>query len=334
MKWLDSGRAEVSRSLFLLRVLLFSLWVMGTANDARGQGEELLREAQKADPRWPGNGNFRLRAKFKIVDAERAPVEGSYQLAWATEKQWREEFSSQAFYQLRLRGEGGIWEEREPAYPTRGIWNLMQALRFCYRLTPPSGEVPGKFYRKKNNGTVFRCVKTKRNGSEYRELCFDEHVPQLAAEVFVRGRQTYVFGEYSIVGNGSLPGHIQIYDDKALAVDLHVVELESVKQWDAGLFEKPAKAVWRAWCPQPEAARVSNVLDSEHRYYIFPVEKPWTLIYGRIGTDGTWHDLHVVESGGFNGRDNLALDEMRKAQGEPATCDGVPVELEMMVYRP
>jgi hypothetical protein len=324
---------KVSRNSFFLWVLLFSLWVMGTANDARGQGDELLREAQKADPRWPGNGNFRLRARFKIVDEEQAAMEGSYQLAWATEKQWREEFTTQDFYQVRLRGEGGIWEDREPAYPTRGIWNLMHALMFYYRLPHVSNEVPGKFYLKKNNGSVFRCIKTKRNGSEYRELCFDEQVPQLAAEVYVRGRQTYVFGEYSMVGNGSLPGRIQIYNDKALSVDFHVEGLVSVKQWDAGVFEKPAKAVWRAWCPQPEAARFS-VWGSEHRYYIFPVEKPWTLIYGRIGTDGSWHDLHVVKSGGFHGRDNRTLDEMRKVQGTPATCEGVPIELEMMVYHP
>jgi hypothetical protein len=306
--------------------------MVGTVNDARGQGDELLREAQKADPRWPGNGNFRLRARFKIVVAERATMEGTYQLAWATENQWREEFSTQDFYQVRLRGKGGIWEEREPAYPTRGIWNLMHALMFYYRLPTTSGEVPGKFYLKKNNGTVFRCVKMKRNGEEYRELCFDEHLPQLAAEIFVGGHLTYVFGEYSMVGNGTLPGRIQIYDDKALAVDLHVEKLESVKQWDAGLFEKTAKAVWRAWCPQPEPARLSNVLESEHHYHIVPAEKPWTLVYGRIGTDGTWHDLHVVESGGFNGRDNRSLDEMKKEQGPPATCTGVPVEWEMMVY--
>jgi hypothetical protein len=95
---------------------------------------------------------------------------------------------------------------------------------------------------------------------------------------------------------------------------------------DDSKFAPSPNARWYSWCPHPKAM---TSLDTGK---VFPI--PWALrgdaikrpvaIYGVVGTDGEWHNLAVVKSGGKE-VDEYWMEVMRQQRFSPASCGNIPV---------
>lgn len=279
-----------------------------------------LHEAQLLDPRSASTDPFELNARITVHRDDHSVEDGTYKLLWFSQTQWREEISSVGFHQVRVGGKGGVWQTREPSYPTFRIWQLIQAVNFYSRLTLWPEETASKLKSTKRNGVEVRCMKTAWKGlSPMRELCFSENSPELVREEYLPSSRSYEFSDYSSVGSSRMPKSIKVFDGKNLVVELSVEMLERVSETSA-VPQKPADAKWLNWCPNP------NPAESIPPFPTRPHESS-VVVYGSIEPDGRWHDLKILESGG-SARDAAALKRMTEERFRPASCSGVPVTIE------
>jgi hypothetical protein len=313
--------------LLCIRVIPTYCAPMPSDGTNESESRRLLQDAQVADARSAGGSSFRLRAKFVTEHAGLMTEVGSYLLLWSSPTKWREEVSTSDFNQVRIAGEGGIWEARKPAYQSLRIWQLMQALAFSSRFSLWRDENPSKVKVTKKNGVTVRCIETKLNDSLLRNLCFNETSEQLVSEHYVPSDRTYEFTAYYSVGAKKFPRQIKVYDGKTLAVDFSVTEIEEVPQFEASSFARPDNAQWRIWCPNPEPASPLPIIS---RGSVPPIRH--VVVFGIIGTTGEWSGLHILESGGERA-DASALDEVKRGRFKPATCGGVPVTVEAVFRR-
>jgi hypothetical protein len=146
-------------------------------------------------------------------------------------------------------------------------------------------------------------------------------VSELLSEHYIPAERMYEFTNYSEIGAKTFPREIMVYDGKKLAVEFSVTEIEQNPPIDSSAFVRPPDAKWRNWCANPDPAiRVPIVTNH-------PPDKWHVGLFGTIGTDGRWHDLYILGSGGSKA-DASALDELKSERYRPATCDGVPVTVE------
>jgi len=319
------------RSVFGISCFL-CFWILSTnccalPSDRSDESKKLLQDAQQADARSLGGGAFRLRANFVTERKGQMVGDGSYELLWASQTKWREEILTSDFSQVRVGGDGGIWEDRRPPYQSLRVWQLTQALAFASRFSLWRNERIGTIKIKKHNGIAVRCVETRLDVGEMRELCFDEKTTELVSEHYIPSDRTYEFTEYSSIGAKQFPRHIKIYDGKTLAVEFSATDIQEAPNLAANSFEIPASAKWRNWCPNPEPAiplrpaiYSASFSPSGH-----------VTVFGALGTDGVWN-LHILESGG-RAADAYVLDTEGKARFKPATCNGVPVMVETAFRR-
>jgi len=325
---------------FIIAILILSFSTAADVASPRSDRDAdesmaLLRDAARSDARSAGGSSFRLRARISIERDGVLKPDGTYELLWSSPDEWREEFALSDFSQIRVAGKGGVWELREPAYLSLPVWQLMRALGVYGRLEIGKGELPGKIkIKKKMGGILFRCVTTVTdsplafvNGTPLRELCSYSDSPQLAFERYIPLNRTFEFTEYAPLGSRSFPRNIRVYDGKALAAELTVDSLEEMKSSERPTFGIPAESHWRNWCLNPESARLSKELI----WTDYTPHRPVT-VYGVISPDGTWHDLRVLHSGGSSS-DAGVLAQVSRERYTPATCNGVPIAVDMVFRR-
>ena len=290
--------------------------------------KDLLRDARLADVRAVGHRSFQLEAKISLQQANAMKTEGSYRLSWVSPSQWREEFSFPDFNQVRVSAPGGVWETRKPAYLSLNLWQLMQALTSYGRLELQREETANKIKTKKKNGTSSRCIEVTRDGFPIRELCFSDDAAHLTSEHYLPSDRTYEFTDYRPVGTEFFPGIIDVYDGKALSAQFSVSKLEEKGIDHDFLLEKPTQAEWRPWCASPETGGdpLTPIFSRMVR------SKGEATIYGALGTDGQWHNVHVLESGG-TAHDTDVLEALKKERWKQTTCGGVPIVIETVFKR-
>jgi len=312
------------RLIFALVCLLFTAIAPLTGHNSDA-ARNLLLQAQLADARSAGGDTFRMNATFAMFNDEKQIGTGAYELVWISPSKWREKVSTTDFSQLRIKDGDGIWETRQPPYQSLRVWQLMQALAFSNRLSLWKDESVGSIKAKEKNGVVQRCVEVKLSGAKLRDLCFNDG-SELLSEHYIPSDRTYEFTNYTKIGAKSFPREIKVYDGKKLAAEFSVTEIEPHPPVDLSGFVRPPDAKWRNWCANPEPAIPLPIVVNHS-----PREWHVTL-FGTIGTDGRWHDLHILESGGTKA-DASVLDELKNERNKPATCDGVPVTRETAFRR-
>jgi hypothetical protein len=312
------------RSILAFCCLLFIVMAPLTGHDSDA-ARNLLLQAQLADARSAGGETFRVNATFAMYNDDKQIGTGTYQLVWTSPNKWREKVSTTDFSQLRIKDGDGMWEIRQPAYQSLRVWQLMQALAFSTRLSLWKDESVGGIKARKKIGVVERCVEVKLSGAKIRDLCFND-VSELLSEHYIPSDRTYEFTNYTKVGAKTFPGEIKIYDGKKLATEFSLTEIEPNPPVDSSAFVRPPDAKWRNWCANPEPAIPLPILVNH------PPQEWHVTLFGTIGTDGRWHDLHILESGGTKA-DASVLDELKDVRFKPATCDGAPVTAETAFRR-
>jgi hypothetical protein len=255
-------------------------------------------------------------------------TEGSYLLSWDSSTRWREEFSLPNFDQVRVGRQGGVWEMREPSYLSPRIWQLMQAMTFYGRLNLQREESADKIKLKNKNGAKLRCVEIRRDALTVRQLCFSADSARLVSEHYVPSDRTYEFSDYVGVGAKFIPGRILVYDGKALAAEFSVMNVEETITPGPGAYDIPAKAEWRVWCSSPEEG--GDPLTPI--YSRFVQRNGEATVFGAIGTDGLWHGVHILKSGGTR-HDSEVLEALKREQWKPTSCNGVPIVIETVFKR-
>jgi len=288
--------------------------------------KKLLRDTQSMDARSAGGKTFQISALFLAKNAGAPDEEGIYTLVWKSPTEWKEEVRTAGFTQVRLAGAGGIWEAREPYYQSLRVWQLMQALAFSSRLSLWKEEKTSKVRRTERNGLPLRCVTTKFGGP-LRELCFAKDAHRLVTEYYLPAGRRYEFSEYSAIGDRTFPRHIQVYDGSELAVDFSVTALQENPSTEGQPLTKPEKAVWRAWCGNPEPAIPLPLSVKDAR-----VRQSSATFFGIIGTDGRWARLRILESSDPAADESNLKAESRR-QFSPATCGGSPVVVDTAFRR-
>ena len=292
------------------------------------QALELLDAARLADARVAGEQSFKIQATIKLEQGKGVVSEGSYLLVWGSPTQWHEEFSFSDFQQVRVSAPGGVWEKREPHFLSLRMWQLMQALSFYGRFKLQGEESAGKIKRSKKNGEDFRCVEITRQSSPVRQFCFREDAAQLASEHYLPSDRSYEFVDYRNIRSKYFPGHITVFDGKTLAADFTVSKVEETPSVPTTLFEEPAQAEWRPWCASPDTG--GNPLTPI--YSRLTQHKGEAILYGAIGTDGQWHNVHVLESGGQS-HDAEVLEALKKERWKPSSCSATPIVVETVFRR-
>jgi len=287
--------------------------------------QKLLDDARFADARASEEG-FLIRAVIRFGEGKGEEVEGHYLLAWASPARWREEFSLSDFRQVRVSAPGGVWEIREPNFLSLRLWQLMQAFNFYGRFNLQSEESAGKIKLRKNNGSELRCIDITRESYPLRELCFQEGAAQLVSEHYIPSDRWYKFSDYRAIHSKFFPGHIIVLDGKTLAADFSVSSVEETVP--TTLFEPPAQAGWRPWCASPQSGGdpLTPIFSGSVKH------QGVATLYGAIGTDGQWHDVHVLESGGAS-HDAEVLEALKKERWRPTLCNGVPIVVETVFRR-
>lgn len=324
------GVANMRNVIYIIAVIALSLGTAFGTMSQEGRATsalELLNAARLADAR-ASEQSFELRATVKLQQENAPEAQGTYLLVWASPTRWREEFSFPDFHQVRESAPGGVWEQREPFFLSLRMWQLMQALAFHGRLQLPKGESAGKIKRHKKQGSELRCVEIARDSFPLSEFCFLGDSAQLVSEHYLPSDRRYEFGDYKTIRDKFFPGHIKVYDGKTLAAEFSVSETKETDSIPTASFEQAAGAEWRPWCPSPEAG--GDPLTPIYSIMIQHKEK--STIYGAIGTDGQWHHVHVLESGGA-AHDAELLEALKKERWKSTTCSGVPIVVETVFQR-
>ena len=195
--------------------------------------------------------------------------------------------------------------------------------RFLGRFQLSAEESAGKVKRTKKDGSDLRCVEIKWNSYLMDQLCFRGDVPQLVSEHYLPSDRTYEFADYRKLRAKFFPGHITVLDGKTLAAEFLVSDVEESDNVATTFFEQPAQAEWRPWCASPQSG--GDPLTPI--YSGLGQHKGTSTVYGAIGTDGQWHRIHILESGGA-AHDREVLEGLKRERWKPSSCNGSPIVVE------
>ena len=121
-----------------------------------------------------------------------------------------------------------------------------------------------------------------------------------------------------------------VEDGKALA-EVQVTELKATERFPSTAFEPPFEAVPKPGCIDPSGSHLVKKVpplypEAEKRSHA----QGTVVIYAVIAKDGIPGHLRIVSSA-TPGLDKASLDAVQQWRYEPATCNGIPVDVEFLV---
>ena len=317
------------RSLALLATICLALAAQSSAaekKDKQAEGRVLIERASElSDIRAPGSPPFRLKTSVRIVEDNKKTVEGSYLLLWASPSQWREEIVFPSFNQLRVVGEGKMWQVRNNLSLLLHVERLRKLLDLPGSLMLNPETKVKKIREHKRDGHQFRCIELGRKDYDPWKVCLASADGSLT--LIERSISGYEYSDYKSVGEKQYPRMLRRVDREKTAVEVSVEQLGEERFSDQSPFTPPPGVQEWVWCENPEPARAlewgeSNVQVSMSQRGWFPV-----AVYGVIGVDGRVHDITVLRSARPD-IDARFLEQLRGARFEPKKCNGVSVEEE------
>jgi hypothetical protein len=150
----------------------------------------------------------------------------------------------------------------------------------------------------------------------------------LASEHYLPSDRWYEFADYRTIRTKFFPGRVKVFDEKTLAADFTVSKIEDTPSLPTTLFQQPAQAEWRPWCPSPDAGGdpITPI------YSGLAQHKGEATLYGAIGADGEWHNIYVLQSGGQS-HDAEVLESLKRERWKPSFCNATPIVVETVFRR-
>lgn len=304
-------------------------------NDDQADAEKLLREAEEfTDIRATGSHAFHMEARVKVFDKKAQITEGSYSLVWKGPTDWQDKLQLGTFSQERTAVVDKLFVSRSTSSFTLEVSHLLKLLSFPGLLRFSPDAKAQKLRDRVRNGSRERKIELALPGRPaWKTIFLNESSPTPTRVEYKGSHFGYRFENYEPFGGHQFPRLLTEFDSNPL-IQIQVQELIEATM-DDSKFAPSLNARWYAWCPHPKP---TTSLDAGK---VFPL--PWPLrgdaierpvaIYGVEGTDGKWHNLAVVKSGGKE-VDEYWMEVMRQRRFSPASCGNIPVIDESVMQFP
>ena len=296
-------------------------------NDNQADAEKLLREAEEfTDIRATGSHAFHMAAHVKVFDEKAQVTEGTYSLVWKGPTDWQDKLQLGTFSQERTDVVDKLFISRSATSFTLEISHLLKLLDFPGILRFSPDAKAQKLHNRIRNGSREREIELALPGRSAWKTIFLVESSATPTRVEYKGSHFgYRFENYEPFDGHQFPHLLVEFDSDKPLIQIQVQELIEATTDDSTIAPSP-NARWYLWCPHPKPI---TSLDAGK---VFPI--PWPLrgepmkrpvaIYGVEGTDGKWHNLAVVKSGGKE-VDEYWMDVMRQQRFSPASCGDIPV---------
>ena len=303
----------------------------------------LLNKATEQTDVWSKQHPLSLDAEIRLLQMKSGEIEAAYSMVWASEKQWRSEWSARGYSEIYLRGNGATWHLRnvkdEPVRMMQFEWAL-SALSKRHKDSPfndGSKVQPSKYKisSKKIDGEAAQCVETFVDSALMDRVCVDKAsgLPLRITNSF----GTYEYGEYESFRNSSFPARIRVLEGTYVVLEAKLKMREATP--DKALFVPP---------PGSEETKDSPCADShgifvdhtdmhgsllEKKQPIYPQyartnhQTGTVMMLALIGKDGSVQRLRVIQSAGPD-LDKAALDAVKQWRYKSFLRCGEPVAVE------
>ena len=322
----------MKRLLPILLFLSFQSGVVTASDKPKPEGVDLIRKAE-AKMNIFALPAFVMKADL-VVDLRGKAVAGKYALLWGGPERWREEISFPDYTEVQVGSKGVVAVKRSGDLLPLRVEQIHTALGFgsgrldpgsFFDAAPETDESANKVKERKVNGTKADCVEITGPDGRSRHVCVDQ-----ATGVIVR-EHPFRDDVAMPIGDRMFPRGLKFVDERRTLVEIRVTEFETGVPLADSAFVVPAGAVSQPGCMNPtQSHKVHKV---EPRYPESAKQEHISgdvSVYARIGTDGVPRQLRVV-SGASGGLDEASVYAIRGWRYAPATCSGIPVEIETVL---
>ena len=268
------------------------------------------------------------------IDNKGRPLDGSYVLLWNGPDQWREEITFPGYSEVQVGSKGVVFLKRTTDFLPWRIGQLRWTLGYGPRtsnlqsfvhLAPGPHEAVKKVLSLKLQGRKVECVEIADKEGNSRQVRVDP-----STGILVR-QDPFVDRDVTSVGTRLFPRFLSYVERGKSVVEINVRELKAIDQMASSVFEPPQGATVKPGCMNPSPAR--RIKRVTPRY---PEEERRSRIQGTvamqavIGKDGNPRGLRLV-SGVTPGLNDISLEAARQWRYEPATCNGIAVDVETLL---
>jgi hypothetical protein len=281
---------------------------------------------------------FHLHAKLQAFDAYGKAFDGTLELFWNSQSQWREEIEFPGYSRIQIGGDHKYWEVPGP-YSER-VDQLEELLSFVGKLSVGPDEKLGKERTRGGGGTRQDCLQidTKQT-PRTRTICFDPSNGAFLSEDVASGMDLgpdaadeIVRSEYS--DYHSWQGHLFPYTmigrtRERTLVEVEVDQLGPLVTQDFPLFSPPATAEEWDGCVaggKIVPAKVVDHPDPKLPKGALNAGPRVVKMHGVIEPDGKVSDLSLLTAPQGT-IDDAARDAFLRWTYQPETCNGMPIRV-------
>jgi TonB family protein len=316
-----------------LQIAWLSLYALTlhASSESRPDARQLLEQAQDARNIFALPA-FQLKAQIHLLVQDK-PLEGSYLLYWNGPKQWREAIIFPGYTDITVAENGVLHVKRDPALLPLRVSQLHETLGFgsvslgssVAHPEPNAEETIKKIHDRKIDGVKVSCFEIAGPGKRSREVCAEETTHQLVRE------KPFVEKDPIEVGGKIFPRSLSYFEEGKQIVQVHITELAIPDRFGTSTFDPPPGSISRAGCMNPSQGhpilRISPKYPDLERS---SRTEGQVAIYAVLGTDGVPRDLQIVTAA-TPGLNQASLDAVKQWRYGPSTCDGTPVEMEVVI---
>jgi TonB family protein len=322
----------MKRYLLMLFWLVIQASLLTASDKAKQEGKALIEQAE-AKTNIFALTSFEMKAKVRIENKGKT-LDGSYLLLWNGPEQWREEISFPDYSEVQVGGKGIVFLKRSTDFIPVRIDQLHSALGYGSGI-PRGGslvhvelgpdETVKKIHDRKINGSKADCVEVSDHDNHTREVCVDG-----PTGVLVR-RDPFLDRELMPVGTKLFPRFLSYVENGKPLAEVQVTELKAADQLSPSSFEPPPGAVSKPGCMNPNPPRLVKRVaprypEQERQSHAEGI----VSIDALIGKDGSISGLQII-SGATPGLNKASLDAVQQWRYEPATCNGVAIDIEAVL---
>jgi TonB family protein len=331
------------RSAIKSLIVVLCCSVLVAAKDTKAAATALVeRNRSRTDIRSTGSPSFKLRAAFtyQAAGGKSAPVEGIYELHWASQQQWRETFQAGNTRVTRVFTQGALSRSNDGVFPAPDdeISDLF---------VPPievQPEYPAGIQKSSHGSAAVECVNMNylpsacpscgfAHGPVSRIACFDP-ATGLFLQLQVLGNWTkddlWDYSDYRTFGEGKfVPQMLKRKTSEGDFIEAHLVELDTAA-FPSTEFQPFPAPVPVVSC-DTKAPRALRDPSPNYSQQALNGRREVHAVYRvLLASDGVPVSVSPGKSGGeiF---DREAIQGLMRWRFAPATCKGQPVAVSISI---
>jgi TonB family protein len=306
--------------------------------DPQKRAETMLQRARALSEIRSANAPaFRLKATFSFIGGDLEAAEGTYTEVWVSDSKWRTEITVGGLQRTEVGGPEKLWRiDKGEILPEKAL-QMPGILRM---LPAPSARLEFETISSQMEATFpMQCALTKAGARKERTaFCFENKSGVLVEKILplLRSRNMVAYsceyGGFKKFAHYWFPQDIVCYEDQHKSISVKIVDLVLEPLPDAALFAPPTGALELGNCfgeMKPPVAKPAPA--PEVPFGSRNEARPGLVTLSVIvDSKGKPQDVKVLHPADKN-FDNSALSAVRGWRFKPATCDGVPMQVQIYV---